>query len=159
LRVAERANRAAPFAISAAPVGTTGTSIALSGDELRAFAVAGPETPTPVMYERTSTAMPFGPGSAVTGIDGAFRHPEPSDDGTALFGGVVSSGTLYRLAVSMRSADGYSAPSTDGLPEPEPGASHLTPTVSADCESLYFLSLKSGASVTAAVMVAERQAP
>jgi hypothetical protein len=159
LRVAQRADRTAPFVLSAASVGMTGTSIALSGDELRAYAVAGPETPKPLMYERASTAMPFGTASPVPGIDGAFRHPEPSDDGMALFGGVVSTGTLYRLAISMRSADGYSAPSSDGLPEPEPTASHLTPTLSADCDSLYFLSLKSAAPVTAAVMVARRQVP
>jgi hypothetical protein len=141
LRLATRADRAAPFVLSPQSLGTVGASISISEDERTLYAV----TPTPGeggythVYERASLDEPFGAGELVQGLGGSFRHPEISPDGLDLFG---ITGSDSRLVVATRGTpEGpFSAPTNVGLPAPAANYRQFAPTVSESCR-LYYLNL------------------
>lgn len=152
---ATRAALGAPFVPDPTPLGIVGASFATS-DGLEAFA----NTPTALdqldRHRRASLTVPFGEAERLPIL---LRGPDPSNDGLWLFGTVPIAGTAtvsYRLAAALRSdrAAPFGEPTTEGFPVPPAGFSDYTPTISADCRSLYFL--RFGAETAFSVMLAQR---
>jgi hypothetical protein len=166
LRFASRPDRNAAFELSSETLGNVGASVTISTDELVAFSSTANGVESLLLRsQRASTSEPFSDAVRVEEIGGVFRHPELSADGLNLFGLVSmppvppSAAETWRIAVATRQSPtgAFSPPSSAGLPFPPPGQSDYSPTVSADCSSLYFMRLASAnATVTSTVNVATR---
>jgi len=153
--VAERPNRTTlDFVRRPDALGLGGISFSVSADELTAFWSDYSDTsnPTVLTGTRSSLSGSFSAGTEPLGLNQAvLRFPELSTDGLHLFGslktGAISSIVMYTRA--SLSGD-FRTPSSEGLPVPPviaddpntPSAenvSDFSPTLSADCRSLYFL--------------------
>ncbi|HEY6727588.1 MAG TPA: hypothetical protein VI197_26310 [Polyangiaceae bacterium] len=152
---ARRTALGAPFTPDPTPIGIVGASFA-TADGLEGFA----NTPSALdqldRHQRTSLTVPFGEAER---LPITLRGPDPSNDGLWLFGTVPVAGTdsvSYHLAATSRSNPQapFAEPTTEGFPSPPVDFSDYTPTISADCRSLYFLRL--GASPVFSVMLAQR---
>ncbi|HEU5072567.1 MAG TPA: hypothetical protein VFU02_00300 [Polyangiaceae bacterium] len=140
LVTATRSALGAPFVPDTAPLGTVGASFA-TADGLEAFA----NTPTGLdmldRHRRDSLTVPFGQAER---LPIQLRGPDPSNDGLWLFGSLPVAGTdpvQYHLAATVRTdrSAPFGEPTLEGFPSPPAGFSDFTPTISADCRSLYFL--------------------
>lgn len=150
---ATRTALGAAFTPDPTPLGIVGASFA-TADGLEGFANTPEALDQIDRYQRTSLTVPFGEAERLPIV---LRGPDPSNDGRWLFGGVPIAGTdQYQLAAAMRPDRGspFGEPTSEGFPSPPAGFSDYTPTISADCRSLYFLRL--GASTMFSVMVSER---
>lgn len=152
---ATRTALGAPFTPDPTPLGTVGASFA-TADGLEGFANTPEALDQLDRYQRASLTVPFGEAERLA-IQ--LRGPDPSNDGLWLFGGLPIAGTDpvdYQLGAAMRAAraDPFGAPTSEGFPAPPADFSDYTPTISADCRSLYFLRI--GASTMFSVMVAQR---
>jgi len=161
--VAERASRnTLDFVRRPDPLGMGGISISVSSDELTAFWSDYTDTsnPTVLMGTRSSWTAAFSSGTEPLGLNHAvLRYPELSTDGLHLFGS-LKTGELTSIVMYTRASlsSDFRSPSSEGLPvtptlpdDPNTptveSTSDLSPTLSADCRSLYFLrfSFQSGA--------------
>ncbi len=154
--VAERPDRRSnAFVLSPATFGEGSVSISVSSDELTAFwsDYSNISSPIAVMAERASRSEPFGSPRQPPGtLNAELRQPEIAQNGLFLFGAVDEGTPLAHLAVLPRSTlnGAFNSPVTDSFP-PTPvipddpatstleGVQDVTPTLSADCRSLYFL--------------------
>jgi hypothetical protein len=123
-----------------------------------------------VTAARGSLADSFGAPSPPSGVENdTLRHPEISRDMRNLFGALDVGTGLSHLVMYTRPAPGVSfgAPAPQGLPMPpvvadDPatavveGVEDLSPTLSADCRSLYFLRYTHGQPVIFDVYGARR---
>lgn len=142
LVAAKRTALGEPFVPDPTVLGTVGASFA-TADGLEGFS----NTPTDLglldRHQRSSLTLPFSEAEP-TGI--SLRSPDPSNDGLWLFGSVPAPGSTNgesHLAAAQRTnvSAPFSEPSVEGFPVPSAGVSYMTPTISADCRSLYFLRL------------------
>lgn len=173
LRLAERASRSAGFALlRPTAIGQGGVSISVSADELTAFwsDYADRSAPKPVTATRGSLDAAFGSPSGPAGAaNDTLRHPEISSDLRNLFGALDAGTGFSRLVMYVRPSPSvaFGAPGTQGLPTPpaitdDPGTPEvegvedLSPTLSADCRSLYFLRYTHGPTRTFDVYAARR---
>lgn len=157
IHVADRTSRSTlDFVRRPQPIGMGGISISVSADELAAFWSDYTDTSNPTVLSgtRSSLSGAFGAGTEPLGLDQAvLRHPELSTDGLHLFGS-LKTGTLTSIVMYTRASLGsaFGNPSSEGLPvtpvipdDPNTptveSVSDLSPTLSADCRSLYFLRL------------------
>lgn len=145
----------APFTPDLASIGTVGASFA-TADGLEGFSNTPGALDQLDRHRRTSLTAPFGQAER---LPIALRGPDPSNDGLWLFGSVPVEGSEtqdYHLGSAARAdlTSAFGEPTIEGLPAPPAGFSDLTPTISADCRSLYFL--RFGASGVFSVMVAQR---
>jgi hypothetical protein len=165
IRVAERATRDAPFSLNPNDFGTGNVSISVSQDELTAFWSDYTTTtnPLPVMATRTSRTEPFGAPMAIAGIVDTLRNPELANDGLHLFGSLQILNADFHLYMLTRGAK--SAPFQSPTPQYQifpstvgGGSSEYTPTVSGDCNSLYFMlrTMQADGSYTDEIYVAKR---
>jgi hypothetical protein len=131
-----------------------GISISVSADELTAFWSDYSDTsnPTVLTGTRSSLSGAFGSGTEPLGLDQTvLRHPELSTDGLHLFGS-LNTGSLTSIVMYTRASldSAFRNPSSEGLPvtpvlpdDPNTpsveSVSDLSPTLSADCRSVYFL--------------------
>jgi hypothetical protein len=156
IRVAERTSRtSSAFRLRPDSVGLGSVSISVSADELTAFwsDYADKSAPKPVTATRPGLQDSFGAPLPLAGAeDDTLRHPEISSDLRYLFGALDLGTGFSRLVMYTRPSPGVSfgAPGSQGLPTPplvadDPGTAtvegveDLSPTLSADCRSLYFL--------------------
>jgi hypothetical protein len=150
LRLATRASRSAAWVVADGSVGTVADSVTISDDELTAGAVVGllptdqmpTARPRPVLYQRASIDEPFGEPVPAS-IDQDFMNPDLACGNRTLFG-AVRIDERSRLAFSIPGAafGAYSAPSTQGMPLAPDTAGQVhdyTPTVTPDCQRMYFL--------------------
>lgn len=154
LVMATRTALGAPFTPDLTPLGSVGASFA-TADGLEAFANTPAGLDQLDRYLRASPAAPFGEAER---LPIQLRGPDPSNDGLWLFGSLPIAGTdpvEYHLAATVRSdrSAPFGEPTMDGLPSPPAGFSDFTPTISADCRSLYFLRYGESPS---SVMLAQR---
>ena len=171
IRVAERADRNAMFTLRPDALGMAGLSISVSPDELSALSTdfTNPDLPTAALGERSSLALPFGSPGQVPGISSKVQNPEFVGDTLHLFGAVDAGNTLARLAMFTRESRlvPFGAPSSAGLPVPpslddDPtttrieSISDFTPTLSADCRSIYLLRITARSQYTYEVYSARR---
>jgi hypothetical protein len=144
LRIARRSARGAAWVVAPDPIGIVGDSITVSGDELTAVGVENLSTePRPTLSRRRTTNEAFAAAMRISGIDGGFINPELSSDGHTLFG-ASRVGDSYRIVFVAidENFDASMPASTEGMPAPPAAsvsASDYTPTISADCRSMYFL--------------------
>jgi len=155
LVVATRSALGAPFTPDLTPMGTVGASFA-TADGLEGFSNTPGALDQLDRHGRASRSEPFGEPEPLA-IQ--LRGPDPSNDGLWLFGSLPIEGSEtqdYHLAAAVRSdlASPFGEPTIAGFPAPPAGFSDLTPSISADCRSLYFL--RFGASGVFSVMVAQR---
>lgn len=155
LVTARRTSLGGAFTPDPTPLGMVGASFA-TADGLEGFSNTPAELAGLDRHQRASLAVPFGTAER---LSIQLRGPDPSNDGLWLFGSVaVGGGTSeeYQLAAAARSdlASPFGEPSAEGFPTPPAGFSDYTPTISADCRSLYFLRL--GESSVFSVMLAQR---
>jgi len=155
LVTATRSALGAPFTPDLSPLGTVGSGFA-TADGLEGFSNTPGALDQLDRHERASLTAPFGEAERLAI---ALRGPDPSNDGLWLFGSVPIEGGEtqdYHLATAARSDLGspFGAATIEGFPAPPAGFSDLTPTISADCRSLYFL--RFGATGVYSVMVAQR---
>jgi hypothetical protein len=156
IRVAERPSRtSSAFTLRTDSVGFGGVSISVSADELTAFwsDYGDRSAPKPVTATRPALQDSFGAPLPPAGAENdTLRHPEISSDLRYLFGALDVGTGLSRLVMYTRPSPGvaFGAPGSQGLPTPplvtdDPGTAtvegveDLSPTLSADCRSLYFL--------------------
>ena len=144
-----------PFVSPVVPIGTVGASFA-TADGLEGFSNTPGVLDQLDRHERASLTAPFGESEQLSIL---LRGPDPSNDGLWLFGSLPIEGSEtqdYHLAAATRSdlASPFGEPTIEGFPAPPAGFSDLTPTISADCRSLYFL--RFSASGMFSVMVAQR---
>jgi hypothetical protein len=150
LRMAERASRSAEFALLPDPIGLAWTSISVSPDELSLLTsdLSSLESTVTFIARRATRSEPFGTPERLNSIDGDFWHPEFALDSQHVFGAVQPNGIGHLVAITRGDGlDSFSRPKTEGLPvAPVVAApttnSLLTPTLSADCRSIYYLQLK-----------------
>ncbi|HEY3499955.1 MAG TPA: hypothetical protein VGK73_34935, partial [Polyangiaceae bacterium] len=148
IRLATRPDRNTDFALLPDTLGTAWMSVSVSPDELTVVStdLADIEQPKTMLGVRASRDLPFDPAIEVTGDDDPFRHPELVGDAFTLFGSWENNGTYpARIAVRTRPVlePRFGASEPAGVPVPAEmpmvTVSDLTPTLSADCRSLYFL--------------------
>jgi hypothetical protein len=156
IRVAERATRSGSFALNPNEFGTANVSLSVSRDELTAFwsDYSTTTNPLPVMATRQSLTDPFGPAMALTNVVDSLHNPELADDDEHLFGSLQILYQYYHIYMFTRRGNGWyfdtPTPQDEVVPhsdavEDDPntsvleGASDYTPTVSGDCNSLYFM--------------------
>jgi hypothetical protein len=156
IRVAKRSSRSTPaFTVDPMTYGMGNVSLSVSADELTAFFsdYTNIDAPVPLTATRSALTEPFGSAGPIPGVTGdVLRQPELSSDGLVLFGSIdEGTGLSHLVRYSRTSKDGdFGMHSASGLPVPpviadDPntpsveGVDDFSPTVSADCKSLYFL--------------------
>jgi hypothetical protein len=145
IRVAERPDRSSPFTLRPEQFGVAWTSISVSPDELSLLSsdLSNLSAPVTMLSQRSSRDEPFGQPGLAGGIDRSFWHPEFAHDSLHVFGALQPEGAPGLLVFVTRpnGSATFSPPSNTGLPVAPPSSalSYLTPTLSADCRSIYFL--------------------
>jgi len=145
IRVAERATRDAAFTLNPNDFGNANVSISVSRDELTAYwsDYTTTTTPLPVFATRASLTEPFGAPMPVPGVVDSLLNPELADDDVHLFGALQIDGQDFHVYMFSRVQGGSFATPTahdQVFPSsPTTGSSEWTPTVSGDCNSLYFM--------------------
>ncbi len=175
IRLATRTARTGTFMLQENTFGTGNVSISVSQDELTAFwsDYSTTTNPLPVMAMRASISDPFGAAMALPGITDSVRQPELADDGEHLFGSVQLLNANFHLFMYTRTGGNGTFLPVDahdivvqqtGYPGDDPstpaieGASDYSPTVTSDCNSLYFMrrTVMADGSSTSEVFVAKR---
>jgi len=144
IRLAERATRGAAFSLNPSDFGIGNVSMSVSQDELTAFwsDYTMTTSPLPVTATRASRSVPFGAPVAIPGIVDSLRNPELANDGVHLFGVLQIDNADFHIYMFTKSQGGSFATPTaldQVFPSGVSGSSEYTPTVSGDCNSLYFL--------------------
>jgi hypothetical protein len=160
LRLAVRATRNAAFTISPESLGTVASSFALTPDELTGYAsVANQSAGHPLVYRRSSGAEPFGEGVLLPNLQAPFYAPEPTPDGLALLGALALGTKGAQLVIASRSdaSQDFAAAVATGMPMPATSAIDGSPTLTADCRSLYWVRVsRPDGGVAYSAMVAHR---
>ena len=115
-----------------------GAGAAISKDELTLFTSSdvNPGFKPPRLFQRNSSAEPFGPGAAVPGLEDInLTAPDPAPDGSTLFGGLMGS-----VVVTMRSSVDAPFAAPTALFAPADATQQLgAPEISQDCRRLFFV--------------------
>ncbi len=156
LHVARRASRADPFAVDATTYGQVSSGPTVDSTEL--LLITSPtnaQTGAPLAFTRADTSSPFSNGTALTGLE-SLVTPDLSSDDRSLFGSSRTASTLSSIQVATRSAPGGAFGAPVALLTDTTGVlNYGSPAISADCRSLYFVSL-SGPPYVYTAMVMQR---
>ena len=142
IRVARRKTLDAPFVLDEATYGTSRSGIAIDSDELMIVTSPSVEAGPLYAHTRATTSDVFGPELTLVGLDGLLT-PDLSSDGQHLFASRYTDVNRNSLVTADRTGPTTfsTALTIRQLDEVEVVGS---PSISADCRSLYYVSVVAG---------------
>jgi hypothetical protein len=140
IRLARRPSVDAPFVVDSTTYGVARSGLALDTDELTVFTSGSTEGSAPFARRRTTTADPFGDESPLTGLDG-WVTLTLSSDGRQLYGASYTEADRRSLLGATRSGPTEFAAPTVVRTFAEPVYVFGSPAISADCRTLYYVSV------------------
>jgi hypothetical protein len=155
LRVATRSAPGAPFVLASESSGNVGASAAIGTGELTLYSSGFEIGGTPALvFHRATTDVPFETFESIPGFgDLPYTMPDPSADELLLVMTLAQSPDIL-LATRSTVDDPFGEPLFVAVPDP--GTSWSSPTVSADCRSLYAIRYSQSAPLTRTLEVFER---
>jgi hypothetical protein len=151
IRVARRKALDAPFVLDSEAFGTSHTGLALDADEL--MIVTSPATKGGPLfaYTRATTSDVFGPELTLIGLDGLIT-PDLSSDGQRLFASRYTDVNQNSLVTAERTGPTTFSTALTIRQLEDPVNVVGSPTISADCHSLYYVSVTTDRAYSIMVM-------
>jgi hypothetical protein len=143
IRLARRASLDEPFVLEEAPVGTSRSGLALDSDELMIVTSPAIEEGPLFAQTRATTSDVFGPAVTLIGLDGLLT-PDLSSDGQRLFASRYTEVNRNSLVTAERTGPTTFSTALTIRQLDDPVAVVGSPTISADCHALYYVSVAAG---------------
>lgn len=140
IRVARRKTLDVPFVLDAEEFGTSHTGLAIDGDEL--MIVTSPSTKGGPLFAHTraTTSDVFGPELSLIGLDGLIT-PDLSSNGQHLFASRYTDVNQNSLVTAERTGPTTFSTALTIRRLEDPVNVVGSPSISADCRSLYYVSV------------------